>query len=143
MIKKLTCLKEPELTRLCDLWLDTNKEAHDFIPATYWQHNYDLVKGLFPKAQIYGYYEEDTLLAFIGLMETYIAGLFVSSNRQGEGIGTQLLEAAQHQATELALHVYKKNQPAVAFYLSKGFNIAQESLDETTGEAEYLMTWHA
>lgn len=143
MIKKVTPLKEPELTQLCDLWLDTNKQAHDFIPATYWQHNYELVKGLFPQAQIYGYYEEGSLIAFIGLIETYIAGIFVHPKRQGDGIGTQLLDVAQQEATTLSLHVYKQNKQALAFYLSKGFIIAEESVDEATGEAEYLMTWHS
>ena len=50
-----------DLAEVMDLWLVSNQEAHSFIPASYWQDNYELVRELLPKADLFVYQEEDGL----------------------------------------------------------------------------------
>ena len=38
MIRKM---EKSDLDRVSKIWLDTNIKAHDFIPAQYWEKNYD------------------------------------------------------------------------------------------------------
>jgi len=47
----------------------------------------------------------------------------------------------KEKKAELALHVYRKNEKAVRFYLREGFRIRREMTDEDTKEEEYLMEW--
>lgn len=105
MIRKLNA-KEVEMIQ--ELWLETNCSAHTFIERDYWEKNYDLVKGMMLKAVIYVYEENDSIQGFIGLLEDYIAGLFVLEQLQSKGIGKKLLDYVKCQKTSLSLHVYQK-----------------------------------
>ncbi|MDV0447029.1 Peptidyl-lysine N-acetyltransferase YiaC [Methanosarcinaceae archaeon Ag5] len=123
------------------LWLETNVSAHSFINADYWRNNYDSVKEMLPDATLYIYEENNVVQGFIGLMNAYIAGMFVSQQFQSKGIGKKLLDHAKAENSNLILHVYKKNEHAVHFYLREGFVINHEQTDEKTGEIELEMTW--
>ena len=39
-------LNETDLTEILSVWLNTNLQAHSFIPAEYWKENYDIVKQM-------------------------------------------------------------------------------------------------
>ena len=41
--------------------------------------------------------------------------------------------------SELCLNVFQKNRNAIRFYQKEGFVKVSESLDENTGEAEFVM----
>lgn len=72
-----------DLDRIMELWLETNISAHSFIKDEYWSENFDVVKGMMPNANIYLYEENDIIQGFVGLMDDYIAGIFVSGNVKG------------------------------------------------------------
>lgn len=141
MIKKIELLEGNKLDRIMELWLETNIQAHDFIERNYWKSNYEAVKEMMPQATIYAYQEEDTIQAFVGLMDNYIAGIFVSNKMQSKGIGKKLLAYCKNNLDELTLDVYQKNERAVQFYLREGFVINEEKIDENTKEIEYEMKW--
>ncbi|NMT19075.1 GNAT family N-acetyltransferase, partial [Vibrio parahaemolyticus] len=44
------------------------------------------------------------------------------------------------QRAVLSLSVYKENQVSYQFYLSQGFKVISEQLDEHTGHPEYTMS---
>ena len=133
--------EEKDLNTVAEIWLDTNIKAHHFIPAEYWQSNFEMVKEMFLQAEIYVYEEAENILGFIGLDNNYIAGIFVCSDVQSKGIGKQLLDYVKAIKPELSLNVYKKNTRAVQFYQRENFNILSEDIDESTNETEYLMMW--
>lgn len=141
MIKKIEFLEGNKLDRIMELWLETNIKAHDFIDRNYWQSNYEVVKEMMPNATIYAYQEEDAIQAFVGLMEDYVAGIFVSNDMQSKGIGKKLLDYCKTVKVELSLHVYQRNERALHFYLREGFVITKEKIDENTNETEYEMKW--
>ncbi len=139
MIRKF---RTDDLEQVMGLWLATNISAHDFISAKYWHANYALVKKMLPQANIWVYEKNNEIWGFIGLQDTYIAGIFVADKAQGKGIGSELLAKAK-QKSQLSLAVYTKNERALNFYQRADFTVVNEQLDETTGQVEYLMKWQA
>lgn len=138
MIRKLEI---NELETVMKIWLDVNVKTHDFICESYWQSNYDLVKEMLPSATIFVYEANNQIQGFIGLMDNYIAGIFINSDSQSKGIGKTLLNYVKENNSELLLHVYKKNIRAVNFYLREGFTISSEQVDDNTNELELVMHW--
>ena len=140
MIRKL---EEANLDAVMQIWLDTNINTHDFIPAEYWSGNYEMVKSLLPEAEVYVYEDDATgeIVGFIGLMDTFVAGLFVKEGMQSKGIGKQLVDYAKNQKERLSLTVYQKNERAVRFYQRDQFVVADEQIDENTNATEYVMVW--
>ena len=141
MKNQIRHLQEDDIDAVAKIWLDTNMEAHSFVPAEYWEGNLALVKEMFLQAEMYVYEENGEILGFIGLDQSYVAGIFVKSQYRSLGIGKALLDFVKEQNEELTLHVYQKNEKAVHFYKREGFRIQREMQDETTGEKEYLMIW--
>ena len=134
-------LQKKDVTRVAELWLNTNLKAHDFIPAQYWRSNYDLVKEMLSQAEVYVYEDGQKIQGFIGLDGEYIEGIFVSDEMQSQGIGKTLIDFVKAQKTKLSLNVYQKNVRAIRFYQKEGFEIECEGLDEATGEKDYEMLW--
>lgn len=91
-------------------------------------------------------FEEEKInqvIDFIGLMNSYIAGLFVKEQARSKCVGKELLSFAKSIKRSLSLYVYEKNQRAIRFYLREGFAIQSASVDEDTHEKELLMVWSA
>ena len=132
--------KENDLNRVMKIWLKTNICAHDFIDENYWRSNYEQVRQMIPQAMII-VYEENSIKGFAGLIENYIAGIFVETNSQSKGVGKALLDHLKERKKELILHVYQKNKRAVRFYLREGFVIDHEQIDNNTNEVELVMKW--
>lgn len=138
MIRKL---QKIDINRVADIWLKTNLKAHYFIPEQYWTNNYEVVKEMLPQAEVYVYEDDKIIQGFIGINDEYIEGIFVSDEMQSRGIGKMLLDYIKDKKDRLQLKVYQKNVRAMSFYQREGFTIQSESMDEFTGEKEYVMNW--
>ena len=138
MIRKL---KKADINKVADIWLDTNIKAHDFISAQYWKNNFKLVKEMLPQAEVYVYENDKEIQGFVGMNKEYVEGIFISDKMQSQGIGKILLNYAKDKRNKLLLNVYQKNARAISFYQREGFKIQFESLDEATGEKDYVMAW--
>ena len=53
MIRRMP--KKQILMQYPAFWLDANREAHDFIPAEYWESNFLTVKKMLLQAEVYVY----------------------------------------------------------------------------------------
>ncbi len=135
--------RENDLIIVMQIWLEVNINAYNFIPKEYWTANYEMVKEILPKAEIYVYEDNITnqIDGFIGLIDNYIAGLFVKEAAQSKGIGKQLLDYVKSIKPDMSLSVYQKNIRAVDFYQREQFQIQSENLDENTNEKEFIMFW--
>jgi len=138
MIRKL---QKVDINRVADIWLTTNLKAHFFISEQYWISNYEFVKEMLPQAEVYVYEDDKMIQGFIGVSDEYIEGIFVSDEMQSRGIGKMLLDYIKDKKDRLQLKVYQKNVRAMSFYQREGFTIQSESMDEFTGEKEYVMNW--
>ena len=129
------------MTKVAEIWLDTNIKTHYFISAQYWKSNFELVKELLLQATVYVYEDKQEIQGFIGLSNEYIEGIFVSAEMQSQGIGKILLNYVKGKRNKLILNVYQKNTRAISFYQREGFEIQYSGLDEATGEKDYVMAW--
>ena len=135
--------RESDLSAVMKIWLDTNIKANNFISKEYWTSNYEMVKEILPKAEIYVHEDDVTNLidGFIVLTDSYIAGLFVKETAQSKGIGKQLLDHVKSIKFNMSLSVYQENIRAVHFYQREEFQIQSENIDDNTNEKELIMTW--
>ena len=134
-------LRKDDISKVADIWLNTNIKAHSFIPEQYWKSNFELVKELLLQATVYVYEDDNEIQGFIGLNDEYIEGIFVSDKMQSQGIGEILLNYAKGRRSKLLLNVYQKNTRAISFYQREEFIIQYGGLDEATGEKDYVMVW--
>lgn len=134
-------LHKADIDKVADIWLDTNIKAHSFIPAEYWESNFEFVKEMMLQAEVYVYEVDHEIQGFIGMTDEYINGIFVCGEMQSQGIGKSLLDYAKSKKKKLLLNVYQKNARAISFYQREGFDIQCSDLDEATGEKEYVMVW--
>lgn len=121
------------------LWIAGNEDAHSFIAKEYWQANFEEVEKQLLKADIFVYDLNGEIKGFIGLMDEYIAGIFVDKAYRSQGIGRQLLEYVKQLHSTLSLNVYRKNERALRFYRKNGFTIVSKQNDEHTGKIEFTM----
>lgn len=134
-------LRKADIDSVADIWLDTNRKAHAFIPASYWESNFASVKEMLPQAEVCVYETENGIQGFLGLSGEYIEGIFVSEGAQSRGIGKCLLDCAKDRKPALRLNVYQKNVRAIRFYRREGFQIRRSGLDAATGEPDCEMIW--
>ena len=134
-------LQETDIDRVMALWLNANLKAHDFVLAAYWRNNFEPVKEMMLRAEVYVYESAGEIQGFVGLSGEYIEGIFVADEMQSQGIGKRLLDHMKAIKDTLHLSVYQRNTRAIHFYQREGFVIQHEGLDESTGEKEYVMLW--
>lgn len=130
-----------EIEEIMKIWLDSNIEAHDFINESYWTKNYNSVKSKILMAEVYVYETNGDIYGFVGLINNYIAGVFVKKDMRRKGIGKQLIDFLKENHNELYLEVYRKNEEAIKFYLREGFRIIESSIDNETNEEELIVKW--
>ena len=106
-----------DLDAVAAIWLDANREAHDFIPAAYWLGHFEEVRTALARAEVWGFETEARaeISGFIGLLGDYIAGIFVRREARSGGVGRQLLDHVKTSRGQLRLQVYRKNLRAAAF----------------------------
>lgn len=138
-------MEEADANQVARIWLDSNREAHDFIPAEYWEENYQAVKEALLQGEVYVCEMEmagkTDIVGFIGLNEDFIEGIFVRDNVRSRGVGRELLDYVKDRRNQLMLGVYQKNLRAIRFYQREEFLVRQEGVDGNTGEKEYTMLW--
>lgn len=130
-----------DLDAVAGIWLSANLDAHSFIPAGYWEGNYEKVKAAIAEAECYVYEDAGGVEGFVGLSGDRVEGLFVAAPARSRGIGARLLGLAKALRPRLELNVYAQNARAVAFYEREGFTIASKGVDDATGQADCLMVW--
>lgn len=138
MIQRLT---DKYMDDVMKIWLNENLNAHDFIDKDYFIKNYDVVKEMLPKAEVYICKENKNIIGFIGIDNGYIAGLFVDDKYKRKGIGSKLIGFAKDKYEKLSLHVFKENNNALNFYLKHGFKIISKEVNEDINHYEYLMEY--
>ena len=137
----IRALRTADIDRVSEIWLRSNTEVHDYVPARYWQDVLEPVKGMLAQAEVYVFENQGGIKGFIGLDGGYVAGIFVREAAQSGGIGRRLMDFVKEGRKQLGLSVYQKNGRAVRFYQREGFHIQREQMDKSTGEAEYYMEW--
>lgn len=138
MIRKY---RKDDIEAMLDIWLKASIEAHNFIAPDFWRSQVNNMRNIYiPASENYVYERESEVVGFYSLYENTLAAIFVSPEKQRAGIGKQLINHAKEQRESLILSVYKENKPSFNFYLSQGFTVVSEQMDENTGHQEYAMS---
>ena len=129
---------------ILQIWLAASIQAHDFIPASFWQSQLINMRDTYlPLAENYVIEENNAVAGFASLLQpdSFLAALFIAPEQQGHGCGSALIDFLKQQRRELHLSVYAENSASVGFYQRHGFSINSQGIDENTGHAELAMTW--
>lgn len=138
MIRKF---QKEDTEQVMQIWLSGNKDAHPFVSKAYWESNFQTVQEQLLQADVFVCDICGEIQGFIGIVDDYIAGIFVDKKHRSFGIGKKLLDYVKSRHSSLSLNVYEKNDRAAAFYLREDFSVLSKELDEATGEIEYTMIW--
>ncbi|WP_262421783.1 N-acetyltransferase [Bacillus aquiflavi] len=135
-------LKETEIDQIIEIWITGSIKAHNFIDKEYWESKKMDMKTMYiPMSKTFIIQENEKIVAFISMIDHYLAALFVHIDYQKKGYGKSLLQYIKLHKDIVKLKVYQKNKNAVKFYLNNGFVIKEELFDEHTSEKELLMSW--
>lgn len=134
-------MQPTHIDKVMDIWLNENILTHNYIPKSYWYSKFDDVKKAILKSEVYVYLDENIIKGFIGIENSYIAGLFVKKEFQGLGIGRKLLQKCKYEYQNLSLNVFRKNVNAINFYKKNSFIIKEKYIDNETKEIEYFMQY--
>lgn len=137
--EKIRSYQEGDLEQLMSIWLAENLAAHQFVDKNYWLTNQTYVAEALVTADLYICTDENQIKGFAGVVDGYLAGIFVASAYHRQGLGQLLLNTIMENYTEITLDVYEKNEQAVNFYLKNNFKIIAKKLDEATGAVELTM----
>lgn len=92
-----------DTAQVMKLWLSGNIDAHSFVPEKYWRSHFGEVQEALLQAKVFVCDIDGNIKGFIGLMNEYIAGIFVDKNCRSTGIGTQLLTYVKEKYDILSL----------------------------------------
>ena len=131
-----------DMEQLLSIWLSASIEAHDFIPASFWQDKLGEMREVYvPNSQTFVFEVDQQLYGFISLLDNYIAALFVHPEKQGLGIGQELMAYIKERFKTLSLSVYSKNKKAIAFYEKQGFVVLLEQEEPHSKAMETQMSY--
>lgn len=143
-IEQLTQLTDDVLDQIIAIWLTGNLDAHPFVPADYWREAQPEVATQIREATIYVVRDDDeTIVGFAGMVDRYLAGLFVKQGYRDQGVGSMLLFALKSDYKLIKLNVYEKNEQAVKFYRKHGFEVKDRQIDDETDQVDLMMKYNA
>ncbi|WP_127593274.1 N-acetyltransferase [Paenibacillus lautus] len=139
---QIRLMTDKDMDSVIDIWLAASKEAHHFITPEYWESKQKDMRDVYLRmADTYVLEEAGCTVGFISTVQHALAALFVHPRDQGKGYGRALLQFVKERSPKLELKVYKENGSAFRFYSRNGFAVVEETIDEDTDQAEFVMAW--
>lgn len=114
--------KPSDLQCLSTIWFIASEEAHAFLGQETLKEQQQLIENVYlPSSETWVACKAGEPVGFIGLIDTFVGGLFVDPAQQGSGIGHLLIAYSLQLKGSLQLEVYTDNHQAVSFYKRLGF----------------------
>jgi len=128
----ITAATEKDYPVIIELWEQSVRATHRFLPEDYLQHIKILLPSILPAVQLFiNLDEHENITGVLGVAEKKIEMLFIHPVSMGQGIGKQLTLFAVHELQSDKVDVNEQNSQALGFYDHMGFVIAGRS--ETDG----------
>ncbi len=129
--------------RLLAIWHDASAKGHPFFTADQLREQARLVgEAYLPKAENWVATLGGEPIGFIGLLDTFIGGLFVDPARHGTGAGRLLVDHTLTLKGELSLEVFALNASAIGFYRHIGFVETGRRISDEHGMPLELVAMH-
>ncbi|WP_444666848.1 GNAT family N-acetyltransferase [Cereibacter changlensis] len=123
-----------DIEKLSAIWLDASRLAHPFMGEQRLLQQRKLIEEEYlPKAETWVACRAGEALGFISLLDSFIGGIFISPDQQGQGIGRRLIAHALSLKGELSLEVYTRNEQAFGFYRMLGFREVSRRPNDDNG----------
>lgn len=108
--------------RLADIWLEASRVGHPFLTEAELLDQQAKVREIYlPQAENWVVEMDGEPVGFIGLIDSFIGGLFVDPAAHGHGLGKALVLHSAALKGLLDVEVYAANEAATAFYRRIGF----------------------
>jgi putative acetyltransferase len=108
--------------RVLDIWLVASRAGHPFLTEADLAAQRTLVRDVYVEpAETWVAIVDGRLDGFIGLLDSFIGGLFVDPQARRGGIGRALVQHAAAGKGTLTVEVYAANDAALAFSARLGF----------------------
>lgn len=126
--------------RLLDIWHEASRTGHPFLSEGELEEQKILVRDIYlPKAENWVALEAGTPVGFIGLLDSFIGGLFVHPQVHKQGYGAALVQHAAALKGDLEVDVYSLNEGALRFYERAGFSeLSRRPTDDQGRELELV-----
>lgn len=120
--------------KLSCIWLDASLEAHPFIGERRLLEQRHMIEQTYlPMVETWVACHQGEPIGFIGMLDDFIGGLFVTPGQQGRGVGRKLIACALERKGKLSLEVYVQNRQAIRFYAKLGFTEVSRRLVDDDG----------
>ena len=118
--------------RLAEIWLDASRVGHPFLSEADLLDQQAKVREIYlPQAENWVVELDGEPAGFIGLIDSFIGGLFVAPAAHGHGLGKALVLHAAALKGALDVEVYAANEAALGFYRRIGFvEVLRHSQDD-------------
>ena len=114
--------KEEDLEKIINIWLESSTLAHPFLSDHFVEKvKLDMINIYIPNSETWVYEIDNSIVAFISMVDNEIVGLFVLPNMHSSGIGTKLVNFISKKHSTLEVEVFEKNSIGRAFYKKYGF----------------------
>ena len=127
----ITAATEKEYPEIIDVWEQSVRATHHFLPEEYLQQIKTMLHSIFPAVQLFVAHDDNKITGFLGVAEKKIEMLFIHPGSRGKGIGKQLTAFAIQELQANKVDVNEQNEQATGFYQRMGFVVSGR--EETDG----------
>ncbi len=127
----ITAATEKDYPEIIDVWEQSVRATHHFLPEEYLQQIKTLLPSIFPAVQLFVAQDDNKITGFLGVAEKKIEMLFIHPDSRRKGIGKQLTEFAIQELQANKVDVNEQNEQATGFYQREGFVVIGR--EETDG----------
>lgn len=129
---QIRAFEATDIKTLSEIWFGASRQVHAILVEQRLREQRTLIEDTYlPQSETWVACINGMPVGFIGLIDSFIGGLFVDPSRQGSGVGRALVAHALELKGELQLEVYADNRSAHAFYRRLGFEeLARQAQDD-------------
>ncbi|WP_426128438.1 GNAT family N-acetyltransferase [Pseudomonas sp. DWP1b1] len=133
--------KTSDYTQLAQIWEDSVRATHDFLPDSYivLLKNLVLTRYLDAVMLICTKDPRQRITGFAGVASGKVEMLFIAPKHRGEGLGRQLLRYAIEHLNADELDVNEQNTQALGFYFKQGFEVIGRTEHDGLGQPYPLL----
>ena len=133
--------KTSDYTQLAQIWEDSVRATHDFLPDSYivLLKNLVLTRYLDAVMLICTKDPRQRITGFAGVASGKVEMLFIAPLHRGEGLGRQLLRYAIEHLNAAQLDVNEQNPQSLAFYYKQGFEVIGRTEHDGLGQPYPLL----
>ena len=130
MIRKY---EESDIEEFLNVWYKSSSIAHPFLDSAFMEKEKTNIRDIYiPNTETWVYTQRDVLEGFIAMIGNEVGAVFVRPEKQGQGIGKELMDFVCQFHKTLEVEVFKDNKIGRSFYNKYGFRIIDEHLHEAT-----------